>query len=87
MAEQNDNFTEINEASRSQYILDEFANPHPRFKGLMQSIRERRGEKVQILIPLYQDTNTNMTLPTVQEPYPGRIYMDAMGFGMGCSCL
>ena len=24
---------------------------------------------------------------TIEEPYPGKIYMDAMHFGMGCSCL
>lgn len=53
----------------------------------MQSIRERRGKKVEILVPLYQDTNTNMTEVTNDEPFPGQIYMDAMAFGMGCSCL
>jgi glutamate--cysteine ligase catalytic subunit len=53
----------------------------------MKSIRERRGEKVKILIPLYQDKDTNMCIPTSAEPYPGQIYMDAMAFGMGCSCL
>jgi hypothetical protein len=53
----------------------------------MKSIRERRGEKVKILIPLYKDTNTNMTVETKDEPYPGQIYMDAMHFGMGCSCV
>ena len=53
----------------------------------MKSIRERRGEKVKILVPIYPDINTNMTLATPQEPFPGSIYMDAMGFGMGCSCL
>jgi len=53
----------------------------------MKSIRERRGEKVKILVPLYQDEHTNMTSATEDEPYPGMIYMDSMGFGMGCSCL
>lgn len=53
----------------------------------MKSIRERRGEKVKILIPIYPDTKTNLTVPTYEEPYPGQIYMDAMHFGMGCSCL
>jgi glutamate--cysteine ligase catalytic subunit len=53
----------------------------------MKSIRERRGEKVKILIPLYQEKDTNMCIPTSDEPYPGQIYMDAMAFGMGCSCL
>jgi glutamate--cysteine ligase catalytic subunit len=53
----------------------------------MKSIRERRGDKVKILVPIYPDENTNMTVATHDEPYPGSIYMDAMGFGMGCSCL
>jgi len=53
----------------------------------MKSIRERRGEKVKIVVPIYPDTKTNMTVPTHEEPYPGQIYMDAMHFGMGCSCL
>ena len=53
----------------------------------MKSIRERRGDQVKILVPIYQDTNTNMTEVTYEEPFPGQIYMDAMHFGMGCSCL
>lgn len=53
----------------------------------MKSIRERRGEKVKILVPLYPDINTNMTDASETDPYPGQIYMDSMGFGMGCSCL
>ena len=28
-----------------------------------------------------------MTVETKDEPYPGQIYMDAMHFGMGCSCV
>jgi glutamate--cysteine ligase catalytic subunit len=28
-----------------------------------------------------------MTSTSRDEPYPGQIYMDAMHFGMGCSCL
>lgn len=28
-----------------------------------------------------------MKTATTDEPYPGYIYMDTMGFGMGCSCL
>jgi hypothetical protein len=37
----------------------------------MQSIRERRGEKVKILVPIYKDENTNLTIPTYEEPFPG----------------
>lgn len=53
----------------------------------MKSIRERRGEKVKIIVPIYQDKNTNLISATTDEPYPGQIYMDSMHFGMGCSCL
>jgi glutamate--cysteine ligase catalytic subunit len=71
--------------TRSQFTIDGTENPHPRFSGLAKSIRERRGEKVRILVPLYEDVNTDMTSDT--EEYPGYIYMDSMHFGMGCSCL
>jgi glutamate--cysteine ligase catalytic subunit len=78
---------ERNSYSHSQFTIDSTENPHPRFSGLMQSIRERRGEKVEILAPIYNDKNTNMTEATIDEPIPGNIYMDSMAFGMGCSCL
>jgi len=77
----------INKFSKSKFVIDGTENPHPRFSGIMKSIRERRGEKVKILVPIYPDTNTNLSKPTDDEPYPGHIYMDAMHFGMGCSCL
>jgi glutamate--cysteine ligase catalytic subunit len=77
----------FNEFSRSRFAIDSTENPHPRFKGLMASIRERRGEKVNIQIPIFPDKNTNLTEPSYHEPYPGKIYMDSMHFGMGCSCL
>ena len=51
----NGDLEKINEFSRSKFVLDSTENPHPRFSGLMKSIRERRTEKVKILIPLYQD--------------------------------
>jgi hypothetical protein len=78
---------ERNSYSHSLFTIDSTENPHPRFSGLMQSIRERRGEKVEILVPIYKDKNTNMIEATIDEPMPGQIYMDSMAFGMGCSCL
>jgi hypothetical protein len=60
-----------NQYSQSQFTIDSTENPHPRFPGLMKSIRERRGEKVKILIPIYNDKNTNNSEPTEDEPYPG----------------
>lgn len=52
---------------------------------LTRNIRQRRGDKVCILIPIFNDEKTNMTVKTKDEPFPGHIYMDAMGFGMGSS--
>ena len=48
----------INLYSQSKYTIDGTENPHPRFSGLMKSIRERRGKKVSITVPLYPDVNT-----------------------------
>lgn len=68
-------------------MLDATINSHPRFSGLAQSIRERRGSKVDIRVPIFKDERTNVTTATKDEPYPGEIYMDAMHFGMGQCCL
>ncbi|KRT80151.1 hypothetical protein AMK59_7672 [Oryctes borbonicus] len=79
-------------ATRSLFFPDEAVFPgHPRFKTLSRNIRERRGEKVAINLPIYRDINT--VIP-VDDSYlyskaalPDHVYMDAMGFGMGCCCL
>jgi hypothetical protein len=42
----------------SEYIGDAIINPHPRFGALTQNIRSRRGEKVNIRVPLFRDVNT-----------------------------
>ena len=76
-----------NHYSQSLFAIDQTENPHPRFSGLMTSIRQRRQEKVKILVPLFADEKTNMVDATEEEPFPGSIYMDSMHFGMGCSCL
>lgn len=74
---------------------------HPRFKTLTSNIRERRGEKVCINVPVYMDKYTkdpfeeekSLLQGELQEEQsrnvakPGHVYMDAMGFGMGLSCL
>lgn len=78
---------DLNDASQSKFVLDSTINSHPRFNNLVKSIRERRGEKVEIRVPLFKDERTNMTEPTEDEPFPGEIYMDAMHFGMGQCCL
>ncbi|MFH4976819.1 hypothetical protein AB6A40_003528 [Gnathostoma spinigerum] len=90
---------DINGAGRSIFFPDEgiYAG-HPRFKNLVRNIRGRRGEKVCILVPIFRDTNTPD--PFVEDfsqckddgqssrvAKPNYIYMDHMGFGMGCCCL
>lgn len=65
--------------ANSPYISDEMISPHPRFATLTKNIRTRRGANVDIRVPLYQDKKTDMTDPI--------IHADAMGFGMGSSCL
>lgn len=42
----------------SDYIGDGIINPHPRFGTLSANIRQRRGEKVNIRVPLFRDLNT-----------------------------
>ncbi|KAJ2338435.1 glutamate--cysteine ligase, partial [Coemansia sp. RSA 2618] len=90
--------------SRSLFLPDEVINPHPRFSTLAGNIRERRGSKVQINMPVFHDLETPRPFVDPAIPYdrslfpgdkeakegaalPDHIYMDAMGFGMGCCCL
>ena len=46
-------FSSINQFSRSKFTIDKTINSHPRFGGLVKSIREHRGEKVCITVPLF----------------------------------
>eukprot|EP00058_Branchiostoma_floridae_P002991 XP_002588479.1 hypothetical protein BRAFLDRAFT_259575 [Branchiostoma floridae] len=86
----------VNTASRSLFFPDAAINHHPRFRTLTRNIRERRGEKVCINIPVFQDKNTpkpfretfpNGDIEATKAAKDGHIYMDGMGFGMGCCCL
>lgn len=54
-------------ALRSQFVPDEIANPHIRFPTLAANIRERRGRKVEINVPIFKDKNTPIPFhdPTV----------------------
>ncbi|VDP85464.1 unnamed protein product [Echinostoma caproni] len=88
-------------ASRSLFFPDQaITQGHPRFTTLTRNIRERRGSKVAINPPIYPDVNTPKPfvedfshLPGGTDPFsirdakPDHVYLDAMGFGMGCSCL
>lgn len=58
LKENQENLSIRNKFSRSEFAIDGTENPHPRFPGLMKSIRERRGEKVKILVPIFKDALT-----------------------------
>lgn len=45
-------------ALRSQFVPDEIANPHIRFPTLAANIRERRGRKVELNVPVFRDDQT-----------------------------
>ena len=90
-------------ASQSLFLPDEVINQHVRFPTLTANIRKRRGQKIAINIPLFKDEKTDLTHLDSSIPKrelfagdseaflgaakPGHIYMDSMGFGMGCCCL
>ena len=76
-----------NKLSFSNYLNDKIINRHPRFGNLTRNIRQRRGSKVDIQIPIFKDKNTDLISKTNLDPNPGYITMDAMGFGMGCCSL
>ncbi|CAH1980038.1 unnamed protein product [Acanthoscelides obtectus] len=75
--------------TKSLFFPDEAVFPgHPRFITLSRNIRQRRGEKVSINIPVYKDKYTEIPVDRYSNPsMPDHVYMDAMGFGMGCCCL
>lgn len=98
-------------SSKSLFIPEEAITKHARFPTLTRNIRQRRGEKVAINLPIFKDVNTPSPfredlppsvvklLTTQGKPLPAslpdyepaaledHVYMDAMCFGMGCSCL
>ncbi|OCF35018.1 glutamate-cysteine ligase catalytic subunit [Kwoniella heveanensis BCC8398] len=91
-----------NSSSKSIYVGQLLTNPHARFPTLTANIRERRGSKVDIRVPLYIDENTvvpegskapianghaGMSGPAKPEAGTPYIHMDAMAFGMGNCCL
>lgn len=84
-----------NPKTYSEYFPEGAINSHPRFSTLARNIRQRRGKKVIINVPAFIDTNTQRPFRDdnvkCQESRDAQIddhiYMDAMGFGMGNSCL
>ncbi|KAG5885191.1 Glutamate--cysteine ligase [Gonioctena quinquepunctata] len=76
----------------SMFFSDATIYPgHPRYTNTTNNIRQRRGEKPYINLPIFQDDNT---IIPVDDSYkfdknalPNCVYLDAMGFGSGYSCL
>ncbi|RNA42557.1 Glutamate--cysteine ligase catalytic subunit [Brachionus plicatilis] len=84
--------------SSSIFYPDEIIfNGHPRFRTLSRNIRERKNKNVSIYVPIFKDKNTLSPfvekLPCPESPecqnlaIEDHVYLDATGFGMGCSCL
>jgi len=82
-------------AGRSLFFPDDaIYQGHPRFRNLVRNIRGRRGEKVAINVPIFKDENTPSPFiekiddeESAKAAKPDHIYLDHMGFGMGCCCL
>lgn len=51
-------FPPLGPNAASRWVPDQCTNPHPRFGTLTQNIRKRRGEKVDIRVPIFIDKNT-----------------------------
>ncbi|CAK8697358.1 unnamed protein product [Clavelina lepadiformis] len=83
-----------NQICQSLFIPNEAIGSHPRFLCLERSIRERRGERVSINIPIFKDTSTPSPFiekfndpEANQAAKPDHIYMDSTSFGFGNCCL
>jgi len=83
-----------NPLTESEFFPEGAINRHPRFGTLARNIRNRRGRKVQINVPIFKDSKTQLpyldnvkTDESKSAQKENFIYMDAMGFGMGNSCL
>ncbi|CAB0033817.1 unnamed protein product [Trichogramma brassicae] len=86
-------------ASKSLFFPDQaIFLGHPRFQTLTRNIRSRRGEKVAINLPIFKDENVKLPFrenlielgddgSSEKAAKDDHVYMDAMGFGMGCCCL
>jgi len=66
-----------NPVSQSEQVSDSVIFSHPRFPVLTKNIRDRRGSRIKIQCPIYQDTSTKIT----------NCSMDCMAYGMGSCCL
>ena len=77
---------EENPVTLSRLISDETLGNHPRYATIAENVRNRRGEKACIFLPIFKDEFTSFKA-SKDEPEPGFIYMDAMQFGAGNCCI
>ncbi|CAG2242989.1 GCLC [Mytilus edulis] len=63
-------------------------------RSIHQNIKDRKGGKIEILIPVYQDIKTKSAFPAViktkckmEQSYDNSIYMEGLVFGAGCCGL
>lgn len=54
-------------AMDSAFLSDQIISSHPRFATLARNIRTRRGERVQIFLPLFIDSNTEQSIERLIE--------------------
>lgn len=63
-------------AAQSLYFPDEaIFGGHPRFKTLTRNIRQRRGEKVSINLPVFVDENTKIPVEGSLPEMPNFVHM------------
>lgn len=78
----------INNSSGSVFIPDEVICPiYARYHLLTRNIRQRRGQKIDIRIPIFKDKNTQIPVDGAPADQPNVVYMDSLGFGGGCCCI
>lgn len=57
---------------------------------ILESAYQTFESQVEINVPIYKDTETPdpfVEFPDIPAAKPDHVYMDAMGFGMGCCCI
>jgi len=72
--------------------LDLIVSKAPRYKTLLENIVARRGKKVEMFVPLFQDKKTNQTslkgeVPGIVTKDGKYIYGDHLAYGVGSHCL
>ena len=72
-----------NETTKSEYVLDEMVNSHPRTQAATRAFRELKGDKIETKIPSYLDKNQDQANKDKVKK-PGEIHMDTLIFGAGC---